>query len=131
LYEPKQWSVYSVGDTVWFTWERFDLKPDQYYSVRVVLDIEPEPPACIHIQTQNPKESTKNPEVFLKFDCPAGGYYWSVVVATKLPEGSEHEWHEDSELNHKNYFGIGVPHPNTPQGGSGGTPPPSGTTIKP
>lgn len=32
LYEPKQWSVYSVGDTVWFTWERFDLKPDQCYS---------------------------------------------------------------------------------------------------
>lgn len=128
LYEPKQWSVYSVGDTVWFTWERFDLKPDQYYSVRVVLDVEPEAPACVHIQTQNPKESTKNPEAFLKLDCPAGGYYWSVAVATKLPEGSEHEWREDSELNHKNHFGIGMPHPNTPPG-DGDIPPDNPTPI--
>jgi hypothetical protein len=117
LYEPKPWSVYSMGDTVWFTWERFDLKPDQYYSVRVVLDVEPEAPACIHIQTQNPKEPAKNPEALLKLNCPPGGYYWSVVVATKLPEGSEHEWREDSDKEHRNHFGIGMPHPNTPQGG--------------
>jgi uncharacterized protein YraI len=114
LYEPRPWVVYSVDDTVWFTWERFDLKPDQYYSVRVVLDIEPEAPACIHVQTQNPKEPTKNPEVFLKLDCPAGGYYWSVAVATKLPEGSEDEWREDSDQEHRHHFGIGIPHPNTP-----------------
>jgi hypothetical protein len=131
LYEPKQWSVYSVGDEVWFTWERLDLKPDQYYSVRVVLDGGPESAACIHIQTQNPPETTKDPEAFLKLDCPAGGYYWSVAVATKLPEESEHKWREESGEEHKNYFGIGVPHPNTPRGGVGGTPPPAGTAEKP
>jgi hypothetical protein len=124
LYEPRPWTVYSVGDTVRFTWERFDLKPDQHYSIRVVLDIEPEPPACIHTQTQNPEDPTKNPEVLLKLDCPAGGYYWSVVVVTKLPEGSEREWREDSKLNHKNYFGIGVPHRNTPPDVHGGVPVP-------
>jgi hypothetical protein len=114
LYEPRPWAVYSVGDTVWFTWERFDLKPDQYYSIRVVLDIEPEPPACVHIQTQNPERPTKNPETLLKLDCPPGGYYWSVAVATKLPGGSEDEWREDSDQEHRHHFGIGIPHPNTP-----------------
>jgi hypothetical protein len=122
LDEPKPGSVYSPGDIVRFTWERFNLKPGQYYSVRVSLDDAKPEDACIHIQTQ---ES----EALLKLDCPVGAYYWSVVVATKLPEGSEHEWREDSKSNHKNHFGIGMPHPGVPtptpshdSGGGGSVP---------
>jgi len=116
LYEPKPWVVYPAGTVKEFMWEQYELGPDQYYSVRVVLDVgqdNPEPEACIHIQTREPKH-------FLTLECPEGSYYWSVVVATKLPEGGEHEWHEDSAKNHKNPFGIGVPHKNTPPGGGGG-----------
>jgi uncharacterized protein YraI len=115
LNQPEQWVAPSIGDTLWFTWERFELKPDQCYSVRVVPDVGPESIPCIHIQVQNPVEPDRNPGEFLKLDCPRGAYYWSVVVATKLPEGSEHKWREDSEFSHKHYFGIGVPHPNTPR----------------
>jgi hypothetical protein len=129
LYEPIPWSVYSVSDTVWFTWERFELKPNQYYSIRVAMDVEPEQPACIHVQRQNPEDPAKNPEELLTLDCPPGGYYWSVAIASKLPEGSEHEWNEDSDVEHRNHFGIGMPHPNTPPGGSD-TPPSSGTGPK-
>lgn len=114
LYEPKRWTAYSVGDNVWFTWERKELKPDQVYSLRVVPDAGPGSIACIHIQVQNPKQPDRNPGEFLELDCPRGAYYWSVVIATKLPEGSEDDWREESEFNHKYYFGIGMPHPNTP-----------------
>jgi hypothetical protein len=132
LYEPKSGAVYAPEDTIWFTWERFDLKPDQYYSLRVVLDVEPEPLPCIHIQVQNPEKQTQNPEVYLKPDdhsCQTGAYYWSVVVATDVSGGNKSEWREDSKLNHKNHFGIGMPHPNpypgpTPDDGTGELPRP-------
>jgi hypothetical protein len=129
LYEPKPGAVYAPEDTIWFTWERFNLQPDQYYSLRVVLDVEPEPAACIHIQVQNPAEQSKDPEAYLKpkdHGCQTGPYYWSVVVVTDLSGGNKSEWREDSESNHKNHFGIGMPHPNpyagpTPGSGGGGT----------
>jgi hypothetical protein len=114
LLEPKPWAVYPVGEIVRFTWERLDLRPEQYYSLRVVLDNKAGSSVCIHIQAQNPAEPTKNPEAFLRLDCPKGPYYWSVAVVTNLPEGSESQWVENSEQNLRNYFGIGMPHPNTP-----------------
>lgn len=115
LFEPKPWTTYPVGETVRFIWEEFPLEPDQIYSIIVLRDDFPPEKACIHIQA-------KMPEVFLTLDCPAGSYHWLVLVATKLPEGSESQWREDSERNHISYFGIGEPHKNAPSdGGNGGS----------
>ena len=126
LIEPKPGAVYSPDDvTWWFSWERFDLKPAQYYSFRLVLDVETEAIPCIHTQV-------KNPEVYFDpadHNCPRGAYYWSVVLATDLSGGHKSEWREDSEFSHKNHFGIGMPHPNPPptddgDDGTGSLPPP-------
>jgi len=126
LHEPKPGAVYSPEDvTWWFSWETFDLKPAQYYSFRLVLDVEPEATPCIHTQV-------KDPEVYLNpddQDCPRGAYYWTVVLATDLSGGHKSEWREDSEFSLKNHFGIGMPHPNVPSAdggddGTGSLPPP-------
>ena len=120
LYEPKQGTVYSPEDIVWwFTWERFDLKPDQYYSFRLIPDFGLEAIPCIHTQIQNPGGQTQNinPEVHINpadHNCQRGAYYWTVVIASDLSGGNKSKWREDSEFNHKNYFGIGMPHPNAP-----------------
>lgn len=117
LYDPKEWDTYTQGDNVVFKWERFELlNPAQFYSVSVVLDVEPEVEACIHAQVKNPPDPARDPEIYFELNCPPGAYYWSVVIVTELPEGSEHQWREDSEKNQRNHFSIGVPHPNIPPG---------------
>ncbi len=104
LAHPQHGVSYTIGDIVPFNWERFTLADDQYYSIRVGLRDRPEEGSCIHVQTQQP-------EVDLRLDCPRGIYTWSVVVATKLPEGSEHEWRTDSKDSYEREFGLGEPHP--------------------
>lgn len=110
LFEPARWASVGVGSYVDFKWESRSLNLDQYYSIRVIRENSPPEDYCIHKQTQDSSIYLKLIDVNGQ-NCPAGDYYWSVAIATKLSDG---DWQLDSNQNEKNHFGIGAPHSNAP-----------------
>jgi uncharacterized protein YraI len=110
LFEPRPFASVPIGEAVRFSWEEFPLDEYEYYSIRVLRDDFAPENACIHFQT-------RDPEVILELNCPAGAYTWSVAIALDLSEGNRLEWQENSRKNELNPLGIGMPHPGRPSDG--------------
>jgi hypothetical protein len=125
LIKPMPSEQRALEEPTMFMWQDYGkLEDNQRYSLIIYrTDLAPKD-SCYHNQFEIPQALIKLKD----FDrCTPGIYYWGVGVATKILDENGKQvvgedgnllWRDDSERDHQNIIGLGVPPPR-PKGGGG------------